>query len=347
MMNVSLAKIGLVVGSVLLMVGCASSFGSCAQKAPVLDSTVALRRNATNVNVPEEWHRDTYEFFNPSNFPDLSVTGLAYASRSSFNGSFDSGYTYILQYADVSWSASAVSYDTLAFVKSTQTPSAIAGLYGYSLFEFPWIYVGRVAQSGVYRVEFCVSFDWYSLVTYYVPSGSVASAVDVSSDGRGYKSVTFDFSDSGVTPTYSVSFVRYRFDNYIDDVLAGFVLADSYNVGYDDGYVNGNQDGYDDGFADGRSAGIGEGYANGVAQGNSQAFAQGSAQGYSNGFRDGANGNTGGVLNGLFGAVVGVPISLLNGLSPLVVWNIPIISILVTFLFVALVLWIVRKALGK
>lgn len=88
--------------------------------------------------------------------------------------------------------------------------------------------------------------------------------------------------------------------------------------------------------------GYNKGIADGYAQINSQAQQEAYDRGYADGARDG-NSN----LTSLFGAVVGVPIDLLNGLSPLVIWNFPIITIIVTFTFLALALFIIKKLMGK
>lgn len=88
-----------------------------------------------------------------------------------------------------------------------------------------------------------------------------------------------------------------------------------------------NGDAYHDGYIIGRQEGNEEGYERGYSEGSSD---QGS----------------GVILANLFGAVVGVPISVLNGLNGFAIWNVPIISIIITFLFIGLLLWIVRRFIG-
>lgn len=86
---------------------------------------------------------------------------------------------------------------------------------------------------------------------------------------------------------------------------------------YDVIYNNGKDDGYEIG----KSAGYAEGKQDGLEEAD----------------------NAQGILATLFGGIVSVPLDILNGMSPLVIWEVPIISIIFTFLVVALLLWIIRK----
>lgn len=81
----------------------------------------------------------------------------------------------------------------------------------------------------------------------------------------------------------------------------------------------------------------GEGYDAGLRVGD--------AAGYSRGYADGADAANQSmmVVPTLFGAIANVPIAIFGGMGDLAIWNVPIISIIFTFLFLALVLWLVRK----
>lgn len=80
-------------------------------------------------------------------------------------------------------------------------------------------------------------------------------------------------------------------------------------------------DSYDEGFRAGKQAGYGEGYQEGIDDASS----------------------SGGIVTTLFGGILGIPLDIMNGLSSFVIWNVPVISIIWTFLVVALLLWIIRK----
>ena len=78
---------------------------------------------------------------------------------------------------------------------------------------------------------------------------------------------------------------------------------------------------YDKGYKTGEKAGYDKGYAVGVQDGQS---------------------GTSAMFN-LFGAVVSVPVNILNGLSPLVIWDTPVISIILTFVFIGVLLFIIKR----
>lgn len=69
--------------------------------------------------------------------------------------------------------------------------------------------------------------------------------------------------------------------------------------------------------------------------------------GYQEGYRDGSSegesGNSLLVIPTLFGALANVPISILNGMSGFAIWDVSIITIIFTFLFIAIILWVIRR----
>lgn len=105
------------------------------------------------------------------------------------------------------------------------------------------------------------------------------------------------------------------------------------------------QQGYNQGYKQGETDGTNVGYAQGYVQG--QENAEGTA--YNQGFIDGQNAATSetqAIMN-LFSAIVSVPIGVFNGLSPLTIWNTPIVGIILTFMSLSVALWLIRKVLGK
>lgn len=81
----------------------------------------------------------------------------------------------------------------------------------------------------------------------------------------------------------------------------------------------------------------GEGYDAGLRVGD--------ANGYNRGYREGADASNNSLMliPTLFEGLAYIPISIFGGLGDLAIWNVPIISIIFTFLILALVLWLVRK----
>lgn len=63
--------------------------------------------------------------------------------------------------------------------------------------------------------------------------------------------------------------------------------------------------------------------------------------GYGQGYAEGSTGRS--LIFSLFGAVTSVPINVLNGLSPLAIWDTPLISIIITLLFVGLFMFLIKR----
>lgn len=109
---------------------------------------------------------------------------------------------------------------------------------------------------------------------------------------------------------------QYMFDDLLNAGYRYIILYKSNGV-YQDGYTVGYQNGNDEG----RAVGYNEGYNAGVNSVTSGSMA----------------------VVSLFGGIASVPINILNGLSEFTIWNVPIINILVTFLFIGLIAFVIRK----
>lgn len=101
---------------------------------------------------------------------------------------------------------------------------------------------------------------------------------------------------------------------------------------YNEGYEAGKTDGYKSGQIDGMNTGKELGYKDG--------YKAGYDIGYSKGSDTLTPFNT---ITSLFGAVASVPTEILDGMADLSIWNTSILSVLFTLMFLALVLWIIRK----
>lgn len=114
-------------------------------------------------------------------------------------------------------------------------------------------------------------------------------------------------------------------------------LSSTFAAGYRQGVLDGYADGYASGADDVRSLAY--------SMGRSDGYADGYDYGYRVGYNEGENAVSEGglVVANLFGAVAGVPISILNGLSGLTIWSIPLISVLMSFMFLGIILWVVKK----
>lgn len=100
------------------------------------------------------------------------------------------------------------------------------------------------------------------------------------------------------------------------------------STGYNDGYKQGKEDGYQSGFTAGKKIASESAYNNG----------------YNKGYNDGSSTLApSSTIWALFSAVAGVPTEILNGMASISIWNVPIISVLFTLIFLGLALWILRR----
>lgn len=101
---------------------------------------------------------------------------------------------------------------------------------------------------------------------------------------------------------------------------------------YNEGYEAGKADGFKTGQIDGMNTGKEIGYKDGYKAGYDIGYSKGS---------DTLTPFT--TITSLFGAVASVPTEILNGMADLSIWNTSILAVLFTLMFLALVLWIIRK----
>lgn len=121
--------------------------------------------------------------------------------------------------------------------------------------------------------------------------------------------------------------ILYNMGKQTDSPLVNGQAAynQGWEQGYNDGLSDGRTDGYDDGFIDGRN----QGYQTGYVAGQNSVTSESTA------------------INNLFASLVSVPINVLNGLMPMAIWNTPIISIMITFMLLAMLMWLIRKLLAR
>lgn len=128
-------------------------------------------------------------------------------------------------------------------------------------------------------------------------------------------------------------------------------LVSAFSVGLWNGFLGGlsyskpqQEFQYQAGFTDGQSTGLKKGYSQGYEAGKALADKDVYKKGYDKGYTDGSNTLTPATtIWGLFGAIASVPTEILNGMGGIAIWNTPILAILFSLLFLAMVLWIIRK----
>lgn len=79
----------------------------------------------------------------------------------------------------------------------------------------------------------------------------------------------------------------------------------------------------------------------------SEGYQDGKADGLTQGYREGQNSvsTEATAIMGLFGGIANVPIQILNGLAPMVIWNTPIVYIIVSLMMFALILTLIERVI--
>lgn len=134
-------------------------------------------------------------------------------------------------------------------------------------------------------------------------------------------------------------------DSVSPDILSavGYGLYQGFLAGYNFGEPEKEYQ-YQAGFNDGEASGLKKGYSQGYEVGKAVADQQVFKKGYDQGYSEGSNTLTPATtIWGLFGAIASVPTEILNGMGGIAIWNTPVLAILFSLLFLARVLWIIRK----
>lgn len=85
-------------------------------------------------------------------------------------------------------------------------------------------------------------------------------------------------------------------------------------------------------------------YQQGYAVGEGYGYNNGKRDGKAIGYQEGLNASSDSALAGsLFAAIIGVPFDVLNGINGFMIWGLPIVSIIVTLLFIGVLVAIVKR----
>lgn len=141
-----------------------------------------------------------------------------------------------------------------------------------------------------------------------------------------YCALTWDYTPQTSNDLLDFVFVypfTLRSSNYLPEILscdmfqsAGWINQGEINKAYNEGREKGQQEGRAKGYEEGKQAGI--------EIGTSQV-------------------TSGGFIGGLFIAIAEVPITILNGIGAFSVFNVSIMTILLVFLFMGVIIWLIKR----
>lgn len=142
-------------------------------------------------------------------------------------------------------------------------------------------------------------------------------------------------TDGVSASSYLSSFNSAMFNGFYSGFEAGYFDGGSAQQGA----INAS---YNKGYSQGKTAGYNAGYQAGIAKGDKAQYDKGYNAGYNKGATESGPGS---VILSLFAAIADVPIAILNGFAGFTIWDTSLIAILSTLLFLALVLWVLKKVL--
>lgn len=235
-------------------------------------------------------------------------------------------YFYIISYDESTYESDEfLYYDTQYFLTEYSIGSSIAP---FNSFNQKVESYGNVTYSNnlFFRVRFKCDFNYlvehqtntnFGLFLAYSPSIIQGSPLAVNNRDTLVGAYVKSFYDA-YTSGYNDGYDFYT-NNYHDDIYSS-----GYVNGYNSGYVVGKNDGIQDGYS--------SGYSSGVNAGKQQAYNEIANQ-------DKSLMSFSSLLN----AILTIPFSILNGFAPFVIFNIPIINIVISLFLLSLLVYIISK----
>lgn len=298
----------LVCGGIILALGmCASGCSSSpVDRCRDLHSTsIVERKNA--VPVQDNFQLPTVDFVYDGMMDSVAFIDSVTVERADTVYLFyDYGFYYLAS-ANLKYDVDGVSFTSLTFYRYTTPPSTFFYTYGYQAFYTPWIYFGRVSVSGEISYACPKSME---NISKGMQTADLISQRDEGSWPYVYHNWFYLYADEN----YLFYPSSQQWNNYFDAVVANRLLS-LYDV---DGI-----------YQDGKAAGEADGYERGKRDG----YAQYENETFEDGF----------LFPHLFGAVLSVPFSVLDGLGGFVFFGTPLIAIPISLLFAAAVFWFIRK----
>ena len=235
-------------------------------------------------------------------------------------------YFYIISYDECTYNSDEfLYYNTQYFLTEYSLGSSNAR---FNSFNQKIESYGTVTYSNnlFFRVRFKIDFNYitekgyysnFALFCAYYPSIVQQSPLAINNKDVLIGAYIKSFYDS-YTNGYNEGYSFYT-QNYQDSI-------------YSAGYVNGYNNGYEVGSTDGEKKGYETGYLSGVNDGKQQAYNEVANQD-----------NSLMAFSSLLNSILTIPFSILKGFTPFVIFNIPIINIVVSLFLLSLLVYIISK----
>lgn len=250
------------------------------------------------------------DFGTPAMKDHITFNGLVQVNRKDTAYTFSDTGFYYLYSASLKYNRDGVFWDVLQFASFDSTPDGFFYNFGYQCFYTPWFYFNSSWVESAHVNRYQRNKDL--AMTFQLGHTGTLTTTTLGTWPFLYDSMSGDYQDA----PYLAFPSSEQFNNYFDAVAANRLLNQNYlNDTWQDGYDAGDENGFERGWQEGRAK-----YEEQIS-------------------------DTGFLFPSLFSAVLGVPFSVLNGLSGFAVFGTPLVSISITLLFAAAVFWFIRKLL--
>lgn len=232
----------------------------------------------------------------------------------------DAGLTptgmYYVTMSTAYYSVGAQSYTLEGFGMPTDILVCTYNSFPYDIDE--WSFYLRVNAPTSYSIFTKRVLDNFAATDFMDNASSFSTTITTLSNKK-YITYSVDFPTTSNDDIYIGSgFWRKFFNQPFVDFMSGYTVGAQNGTGSmytRTEYLDYGSSEYNRGYDEGKDAGLRE-----AGEASSQSL-----------------------IPTLFAAVVGVPINVINGLSPFAVWDVPIVSLIISFLFLAITFWIVKR----
>lgn len=239
---------------------------------------------------------------------------------------------------------------------SSSTYFATYNLTSYSN-EYLSFDLAKVCDTDVYS-SVNIDVDYYCFMWFYKPMHVVRNRwlddYQRLTDDKKYiwnavgPSISLIASSGGENLNYQDGFKAGYGNGYSDGKKDG-VNGDAYNEGYNQGRTDSNKEFYEkvDSLTKENESlksdkdNLQKDFNDYKTSYNQEVVANAKNEGYNQGVNSITNDSSS--IISLFGAITTIPLNILNGLAVFSIWNTPVIYMIITFLFLAVVFWAIKK----
>lgn len=318
----------------------ASGTSVLCQQADMIETKAVLSPNILDYIVDVSYSYDEQSLVNDSQFAVMVDDSMMVDIDSSWSldlASSDGGYAVFPISYEFAFNPARRQISNVSNVRLYVASLSQDAIQDYSM-EWQFDYVaGSVMRPQFFNTyaynddEAMTMFAWYGAYALNATlTSNLRLSVDVSNSVYAY-----DDSGSSIPAVLDYSSVTSAINRRLRDDVDMLCALASDNT--DLAYMEGRRDGYDVGY----SLGFDEGYSFGYSTGKVDADSNEYDKGYLDGLSHGSTAV--GPITAIFMGISSVPINILNGLGGFTIYDVPVISVLLSLMFITLIAWLIRR----